>query len=560
MIKKSIAYCRVSSAKQSEQGYGMSRQQKLLLSYVENYQDPNKLGYELSTENFQWMLQPGQSAFKGYNLEVGELHDFIKEAMTGKHQGVCLIIENIDRFSRATPSRSAFNFLALVNNGIHIHEVETGEIYTEDLNLDQLSSSVTRSNRESARKAFLSNANWNNRYEEALAGSSVLTKRVPKWMTVEDNQYVLNTTASTIVTYIFDQFIKGMGSTSIARELNKAERFIGGVLWYPQNLNKLLSDPRVCGWLTPKNNTTRSRSRLYPQIISDEQYQRVQNIKESKNQLVKHKPSEKMNNLFNGISTCKICGSSMSVVKQSYKGELKYFRLFCAKRKELKTCNSTSIRYDFIENAIFNHIKNFDWNSLIDNTDNTTFKEDNLKKELIEKQQYATELRNIIESSQMPDLSIVRLLDKTNAELLKLQSKLSNIIDTPITVDLSKFDISNTEDRIKYNLTLRKVVNKIEIERHDHFVMIQFHYYTDIKKHILLMESMTGVVKSSITKTENNNILIYESDFIFIEFNTINNTMNVLGKYLPEDIAHMILFMEMDKINCDALQQLRDLI
>ncbi|CNL05058.1 recombinase family protein [Yersinia pseudotuberculosis] len=535
----------------------MSRQQKLLLAYVENYQDPKKLGYELSTKNFQWMLQPGQSAFKGFNLEVGELHDFIKEAMTGKHQGVCLIIENIDRFSRATPSKSAFNFLALVNNGIHIHEVETGEIYTEDLNLDQLSSSVTRSNRESARKAFLSNANWNNRYEEALAGSSVLTKRVPKWMIVENDQYVLNTAASTIITYIFDQFIKGMGSTSIARELNKAERFIGGVLWYPQNLNKLLSDPRVCGWLTPKNNTTRCRSRLYPQIISDEQYQRVQNIKESKNQLVKHKPSEKMNNLFNGISTCKKCGSSMSVVKQSYKGELKYFRLFCAKRKELKTCDATSIRYDFIEVAIFEFIQNFDWNSVMDSQD--TFKEDSLKQELITKNEYVTELRIIIDSSSAPDLSIIRTLDKANKELLNLQSKISSIIEKPINIDLSKFDINNTEDRTKYNLTLRKVVTKIEIQRYNSYVMIQFHYYSGIKKHTLLMESLTGKVRSNITKTESNNIHLYESNFTWVQHNTETDEVIISDDYFSEAMAFLILFMEQDNTSPRVIEKLRRL-
>ncbi|MGK7285158.1 recombinase family protein [Buttiauxella agrestis] len=200
--RKSVGYCRVSSDKQTE-GYGMTRQQRMLLRYVQNYKDEKKLGYSLSEDLFSWILQPGTSSFSGYNLEKGELAEFINEARTGKHKNTVLIIENIDRYSRASPAKSGEIFLSLVNSGVHIHEVETGEIFTENLNLEMLSSSLTRANRESVRKQNLSKASWSNRYYEAVEGKNVLTKRVPNWITIDDKKYVLNP-KSYIIQVIFD--------------------------------------------------------------------------------------------------------------------------------------------------------------------------------------------------------------------------------------------------------------------------------------------------------------------------------------------------------------------
>lgn len=560
MIRKSIAYCRVSSAKQSEQGYGMTRQQKLLMAYVEDYQDDKRLGYDLSIHKFQWMLQPGQSAFKGYNLEIGELHDFIEEAKTGKHKNVCLIIENIDRFSRATPSKSAFNFLALITNGVHIHEVETNIIYTEDLNLDQLSSSVMRANRESSRKAFLSNANWKNRYEEAVENNTVLTKRVPKWITVESNKYKL-LPESNIIQYIFNQYVKGLGSTSIARELNDKNMFIADAKWYPQNVNRLLSDKRVCGWLV-STNKVREDVRLYPQIISDELFKQVGDIKSSKLPIVKHKPTASMNNLFNGISTCRVCGAAMGVVKQTHKGKV-YTRLLCSNRKELKVCTAKSVRYDFIEAAVTSHIKNFDWAKFFSKNDNTTEIE-KLKEKQLKDIRYRDEVKQMIDSLERPDISLFKAFNNIISVIEKTQNFISAMEGEPTTIDISSFDITNTEDRINYNLVLRKAVRKILIHNnqdfgHD-FSIIEFEYNSSITTHIILMESLTGIVKSSISCTVKNNVHTYESKKMKVEFNILTSEVCISGVYELIDMAFMINFMEMIKTDKKVVQHLRELM
>lgn len=559
MIRKTYGYCRVSSGKQLD-GNGMSRQQKMLLKYIQNYKDTKNLGYQLSIDDFSWILQPGQSAFKGYNLEEGVLAEFIKEAIAGKHKNSCLLIENIDRFSRATPAKSALNFLAVTNAGVHVHEVETGEVFTDILNLELLASSITRANRESVRKQNLSNDNWEERYEAAKKGTAVLTKRVPKWIEVVDNNYQL-TSESYIINFIFDKFCEGIGSTTIARELNTKRMLIGNAEWYPQNVNRLLSDKRVTGWLI-STNKNRQDVRLYPQVITDEQFSRVQNIKNSSQPLVKHKPTENMNNLFNGISSCGLCGAAVGVIKQTYKGKITYKRLYCSKRKEIKTCTAKSIRYDLVESVIYNHVLNFDWKSFLSNefSEDVT---DKIKNELFSKKNYVVELKEIINKSVMPDLLFIKKLDEMNNSIASLESQLASIKNEPQEFDTSEFDIENKEDRLRYNLALRKVVSTIKLTRHsfiDTFVSIEFNYHVSNLKHLILMDSMNGNILSNIVCTETEEILSFISSVINIVYNKKSHQTEIKGSYSPENLALMLLFMEQQNADEALIEKIRKLL
>ncbi|MGK7285157.1 recombinase family protein [Buttiauxella agrestis] len=352
-----------------------------------------------------------------------------------------------------------------------------------------------------------------------------------------------------------------MGTTTIARELNRNNMLIGTSKWYPQNVNRILTDKRVCGWLV-STNEDRVDTRLYPQIISDEQYKRVQDIKASKIPLIKHKPTEEMNNLFNGISTCGLCNASVSVIKQIYKKTTVYRRLYCAKRKGLqeKSCSALSVRYDFIENAIYNHILNFDWKSFLAKEDNgdllTT-----LTNDLVQKNNYAAELRKIIESSLMPELSFIRTLQNINTDILNMQSQLAAIQNEPITLDTNSFDITNKEDCVKYNLALRKVVAAINITRHpnhDTFTVIEFIYHVRKIKHIILIDSMTGDVISNITCTENDGNYSVVTSSMAIYYNCSTDTVEIEGIKLPETMALLILFMESQKVDKNIINKVRD--
>ncbi len=66
-IKTAFCYCRVSSGRQKTEkgGFGMSRQQALLTTYVEEYEDKDGLGYELTVDNIVFLKAEGVSGFSG---------------------------------------------------------------------------------------------------------------------------------------------------------------------------------------------------------------------------------------------------------------------------------------------------------------------------------------------------------------------------------------------------------------------------------------------------------------------------------------------------------------
>ena len=98
--KMAYCYCRVSSGHQTTEkgGYGMSRQQGMLMDYVDEYSDSDGLGYELSSESVVFLNAEGVSGFSGANLAKGSvLLAFIEDVKAGKIKNAVLCIENIDR-------------------------------------------------------------------------------------------------------------------------------------------------------------------------------------------------------------------------------------------------------------------------------------------------------------------------------------------------------------------------------------------------------------------------------------------------------------------------------
>ncbi|CNB53277.1 recombinase family protein [Yersinia intermedia] len=136
--RTSYCYARVSSETQGS-GYGMSRQADSLLDYVKNYEDKEKLGFLLNCDQIVWLRAEGVSAFKGKNLADGSvLKSFITGVITGEIINACLLIENVDRFSRQNPIEAAQLFLSLINADCPIIEVENDIVHHKHSDLTPL--------------------------------------------------------------------------------------------------------------------------------------------------------------------------------------------------------------------------------------------------------------------------------------------------------------------------------------------------------------------------------------------------------------------------------------
>ena len=211
-MKKTVyCYARVSSRGQAKDGYGMSRQQTMLRDYVAAYDDSlHNRGYELGS--VYWLYAEGISAYSGKNIEDGSvLKSFIDDVLERKIINAVLVIENLDRFSRAEPIKAANLFLNLITAGCDIHEVETETIHHSSSDLSIITGGLQRAHNESKRKARLSIKNWDERIKNAIDGKAVLTNRVPSWLEVKDNGYVIKEGEKEKYNLIFQMYADGFG-------------------------------------------------------------------------------------------------------------------------------------------------------------------------------------------------------------------------------------------------------------------------------------------------------------------------------------------------------------
>lgn len=63
-------YCRVSSLMQTD-GYGLQRQQDAIRAYLEDFDVPKELGYEIDRDNYVLLEDAGKSAYHGYHFSKG---------------------------------------------------------------------------------------------------------------------------------------------------------------------------------------------------------------------------------------------------------------------------------------------------------------------------------------------------------------------------------------------------------------------------------------------------------------------------------------------------------
>lgn len=110
----------------------------------------------------------------------------------------------------------------ILGNGIEIHTLQDGLIYTKDALADDLGISIIQrvkayiAHQESKQKSFRVSQRWGQRAKLALAGKQRLTKMVPGW--IDPETFKLNEHAET-VRLIFKLLLDGESLHNIARHL-----------------------------------------------------------------------------------------------------------------------------------------------------------------------------------------------------------------------------------------------------------------------------------------------------------------------------------------------------
>lgn len=500
-MKKAVyCYARVSSRGQAKDGYGMSRQQTMLRDYVAAYDDSqHNRGYEFG--DISWLYAEGVSAYSGKNIEDGSvLKNFIDDVLQKKITNSVLVIENLDRFSRAAPNRAAGLFLSLINAGCDIHEVETEMIHHQYSDLNIISGGLQRAHNESKRKARLSIKNWDERIKNTIEGTSVLTHRVPSWIEVKNNKYVIKEGEAEKFNLIFKMYADGFGLAAIRDELKKKKMQINESEPTINHLVKIIKDQRLIGKFNSTGRKILDGMIIYPVVVEQSLFEAVNDLRKQRNPL--GKVNVKANNLFAGLCICMNCGRYVQVNSVDKKGDT-YFRCGGSLLK-IDKCKERGFKYKIIENALLEHIRNFDFSMLRSNDDDIQIKINYLSIELATKENYSSEILADMEKEYIPDPNDRRILKNLQRRISEIRTEITRLKQS--NVGYEKFsdlkesytddllDSKNTNLRLDFNVKIKRVIKNIKMKRLGNAIMLVVNYIGVNEKQAMVIDSKTGDV------------------------------------------------------------------
>lgn len=250
-----ISYKRFSSPKQAR-GDSDRRQTDL----AEEYCKRNDL---MLVDTY---LDAGLSGFTGENLtDSSSLRALLHAAKSGKFSpGTRLIVESLDRLSRAEITTAVRLFLDLLDTGLVIVTLIDGEqVFTKervDTDLTALIIAivfVSRANNESRNRRERALQAQQTARKKARENKTPITAECPKWLTVvgkrDARKFVVIEDRAKIVERIFNMSAGGMGQVQIISFLNRhhVATFSGKPKWRPGMIGHLLSNEAVFGRFQP---------------------------------------------------------------------------------------------------------------------------------------------------------------------------------------------------------------------------------------------------------------------------------------------------------------------
>jgi len=501
---KSYLYTRISSLQQ-QAGYGIERQINTVMDFLSEASLPAGLGYELDPNDYELLESDlGKSAYKGHNFTKGELGRFKEKVVKGEITEGILLIENVDRFSRLPDYEAIEHFNALIKRGIDVLEVESGQVFSTKLDgtLSKLAVSIERSHQESKRKARLTTRNWEKMKRNALETGKALKNNCPNWLSIRNEQYEVDEGMVAIMKVAFERFAEGYSAASVVRFMNDSNQLINDRKWNTMSIYHMFRNRRLIGYI--------DKVKYYPAVIELELFNRVQSMIGSSNK--RQKTTQHQRSIFNGITKCALCGSGM-IVHSTGKGIL-YLR--CIGERSQNGCKNGLIRYPVVERILLNHINKLDL-SRIYSSGNDVSVIGELHNKLASLnhsiQEYQSELEG---ADDIVVLQLARVLKKLNTERDELASKIAgHNLTSYEKVDYDIESIVNQENwelRQKANIELKKIIKQIQVQRRGDekvLYLINIQYYTDILKHVLIMNN-SGSLISEITITEKENERIYQ--------------------------------------------------
>jgi len=356
-MRRAYSYVRFSRKEQG-QGDSLRRQLACTKAYCE------RRGLALD-ETLQ-LHDLGVSAFNGKNAAVGALAAFREAVQLARvPKGSVLIIESLDRLSRAAIDDAYELFRELLRAGIDITTLQPEREYTK-ASLQDFAGILeplfimSRAYEESAMKSHRIRSVWQAK-RDRLAEQPA-TAKCPAWVRLKTDRsgYVLIPAAAKAVRHIYELARKGYGSARIARLLNeegvppitpKRER------WGRGYVLRVLGMKAACGEFQPsvyqdgrRVPTGASVKNYYPAVISEKDwYATRQTVEQRFTQ--RGRAGRDVTNLFTGVIFDARDGRPMIIKRAADKANIAYLVSSGVVLGE-NNCRYISFQYATIERAI----------------------------------------------------------------------------------------------------------------------------------------------------------------------------------------------------------------
>lgn len=365
--RKLIAiYCRVSTEEQSENGYSIDEQERLLEEWCK------KMGYVI----YKCYSDRGIS---GKNIkDRPALKELLSDAKAGKFDMV--ISWKINRVSRKLE-----DVLKIVNilekNNI------TFKSYSEPFETDtpagrmqfQMMALIGEFERgtiaQNVKMGMIAKAKYGNWCGGRVLGYDLVPNNSPEEEKKGKNKLEINEKEAEIVRFIFNEYSKGKGYKAITNQINKlGYKTKKGNNFSVGSIRDILTNPVYIGEIrynVRQNWSEKRRRNINPNpirvkgkheaIIDRELWDKVQLILESK----KGKPSRIYDGEYplTGILRCPKCGAGMVISRTTNTladGTKRRIAYYCCgnwKNKGTSVCNSNTIRVDKANEYVFKKIE-----------------------------------------------------------------------------------------------------------------------------------------------------------------------------------------------------------
>jgi site-specific DNA recombinase len=338
---RAAAYIRVSTEEQASEGHSLDAQRERILDYIQ-FQKWTLVGS---------YTDPG---FSGKNLNRPDMTRLLNEVRSG-HLDL-LVVHKLDRLTRNIGD--LYELLALFEK----HKVKFVSI----------SENIDTSSAMGRMFVFLLGifAQWyrENLSEEVKKGMSQRVKKglpnITKSLfgyTFDDiRNMVIDPNESKWVRYIFDQYLAGIGTRTIALRLNDMGiRRAEGGRWTPNEVRNTISNIHYIGKVHWKEKGKPENERIiadgmHEPIISAETFEAAQHLMNRRKN--GHASKNSYDYVFGGIIRCGSCGGKYKGKGRMNGKNVMYRSYTCHNRAMFNSCDSPTVSEIKLAQLLFNSL------------------------------------------------------------------------------------------------------------------------------------------------------------------------------------------------------------